>query len=108
MQPGVSCAGGGQGAQLPPPRGAVCVCVCVCVCVGGVLLGQADVEAEGRSQGRPGYPPPGEFSDAQGGAWSACFQTGRCGWLKPRLCGTWGNWFMLGKCLALDTWQLVV
>lgn len=102
MQPGVSCAGGGQGAQLPPPRGAVCVCV-----FGGVV-GQAVVETERRSQGRPGYPSPGEFSDAQGGAWSACFQTGWCGWLKPRLCGTWGNCFMLGKCLALDKWQLVV
>ena len=39
MQPGVSCAGGGQGAQLPPPRGAVCVCVCVCVRVLGGVAG---------------------------------------------------------------------
>lgn len=68
MQPGVSCAGGGQGAQLPPPRGAVCVCV-----FGGVV-GQAAVETERRSQGRPGYPSPGEFSDAQGGACLPAFR----------------------------------
>ena len=61
----------------------VCACVRVCVraCV-SVSLGQAAVEAEGRSQGPPGCPSPGEFSDAQGGAWTVCFQAGWCGWLK--------------------------
>ena len=62
MQPGVSCAGGGQGAQLPPPRGAVCVCVCVCVCVlGGCCWARLMLKLKGGAKAVLATHPQGSF-----------------------------------------------